>query len=254
MSKRNIFMGVIFVLAAVLVVVGQFMSFATIGFWSILAGVVLVAAFVSSLVRLNFTGMFLALALLYTVFDEPLGLPHINFWVLLFASIIAGWGMSLLVRRRTRPGWDNSYQQNAPAGELPPYDPTCGAQPPQEAYPNYVAGEDGNHPSASVTFGATTRYLHSPALESGQFSALFGAVEVYFDQARLAGGRATVNCDATFGSVKLYVPRTWRVEENVNTFLGAFDSDRKMATPMENGPLLMVTGNASFGAVEVEYV
>jgi len=36
-------------------------------------------------------------------------------------------------------------------------------------------------------------------------------MSVYFDNAILGDGRALVNIDVSFGDLKLYIPKTWKV-------------------------------------------
>ena len=63
MKHNNWFWGIFFVLAAIFVIATQVTSFTVIGFWSIAATVLLAAIFVQSLIKLNFFGVFLSLAL-----------------------------------------------------------------------------------------------------------------------------------------------------------------------------------------------
>lgn len=101
-NAKNWFWGVFLLLAAVVVVAWAVTGFAQLGFWTILAGVVLAAAFISSLVHLNLGGAVVALALLYVVFQKPLNLFYISPWVLILAAVLAGIGLSMLIRRRPK--------------------------------------------------------------------------------------------------------------------------------------------------------
>lgn len=256
MRRKNWFWGVFFVLAAVLIVAWQVTSFATLGFWTILAAVFLAACLISSLVKLNFVGTLLSGALLYLVLQTPLGWMPISPWLLILAALFAGGGLSMIFKRRPRYGSYGGYgghggwrRVEAAQSE---WDEHAAAE--HQNYMRKDENDDDNRPYGKVSFGSSSRYLHSTALEYGQFSASFGAMEVYFDQATLAPGGAEVFCDASFGAVRLIVPSGWVVEDRIHTSVGGVDNDASQARPGPNAPHLVLTGNASFGAVEVVYV
>lgn len=252
MRGKNWFWGAFFVIAAVLIVAGQVTSFATLGFWSIVSGVFLAACLISSLVRLNFVGTFLSAALLYIVFQTPLSLFYINPWLLILAALFAGGGLSMIVRRKPR------YSHHFTAGQWTELEDGSMGQ-----YPGHGgmrpdtktdANDDDNHPYSKVSFGATSRYLHSTAMEYGQFISSFGTLDVFFDQAQIAEGGAEIFCDSSFGAIRLFVPRSWIVEDRISTSMGGVSNDIRMARPEPGAPKLVLTGNAQFGSVEVQYV
>ena len=111
-KHNNWFWGIFFVLAAVFVVVSQVTSFTTIGFWSILAAVVLAAICIQSLVHLNYFGVFLPLALAYIIFQNPLSLYAISPWLLILAAVLLSIGFHTIFRRRPKYTrcWDRRGQ------------------------------------------------------------------------------------------------------------------------------------------------
>lgn len=246
-QHRNWFWGIILLLAGVLVVVAQFTSFATLSFWTIIIGVLLAAVLIQSIARMNWTMAFLAVALLYIVFQKPLNLFYIAPWLLILAAVLVGVGLSMLIRPRPRreewghlPPWQNpeGYPQNDGANAAFSAD----------------ANGDDNHPFLEVSFGATNRYLHSTALENGHFAVNFGSAEVFFDQAQLAPGGASLNIECSFGSVKLYLPHNWNVRDDIRASIGGVENNTRNARPDPALPTLTLTGNVSFGAVEITYI
>ncbi|MGD9559080.1 MAG: hypothetical protein AB7V55_00550 [Oscillospiraceae bacterium] len=240
-NSKKWFWGIFLLAAAVLVVGSQFTSFARIGFWTIAGTVVLVALLVQCLASRNFTVALLSVAVLYILYQKPLHLPIVNSWVLLLAALLAGIGLSMLFRPR-RP--KNTY---VPPPAHPQND---GVRPP----PQLDVNDDDNHPYSKVSFGASNRYLHSTALESGQFYVSFGAQEIFFGDAHLAPGGAQLYLDCSFGSIKLYVPRTWRVEDDISAVLGGVEHDTRFAVNTPDSPVLRLSGNVSFGEISVQYV
>jgi predicted membrane protein len=235
MKSKNLFWGAFLIIAAVLIIASQTVSFVHIGFWSILASVVLAAILIDSLVKLNFFGIFFPLALLYLIYWQPLNLFRISFWLLLLAAVLLSMGFSFLFSRHPYHSFCNEHH----------WDKDCA---------HTSESLDGNTPCARVSFGAASKYLHGDCIKSGQFSASFGALEVYFDQAQLSPDGAEIYLDCSFGAIKLYVPKNWRVIENLSSTLGGVNNDTRFNNPSENAPQLTITGSVSFSGVEIYYV
>jgi len=234
MKNRNWFWGFFFLLAAIFVIASQTGSFGQIGLMSILATVLLAALAIHSAVNRNFFGMFLPLAFLYMIYWQPLKLIEISFWLLILAAVLASVGFSILFRSH-------------PSKML---DWNGGIQHPNQTSENI----DDNNPYAKVSFGSSSKYLHSDSLKSGQFIASFGALEVFFDQAQLSPEGAEIFIDCSFSGVELYVPKQWRVHDNMHVSLGAVNNDARLTEPLENAPMLNITGNVQFGAVDIKYI
>ncbi len=236
MKSKKVFWGIFLVLAGIMVLASQLGSFANFGFWTVLASIALVALLAQSIFSVNFFGITISLALLYIIYTGPLNLFHVPAWALLLAALLAGIGLSMLFRKKPKVVYP------------PPYQPQATHQQPER-----VENNDDNCPYASVRFGSASKYLHSTALYGGQFSASFGSLEIFFDQAILAQNGAEIFVDCSFGTIKLYVPRSWYVTDSVNNTLGGVNNDSDSNAP-EGIPQLNITGNVQFGTVEVLYV
>lgn len=234
MKNRNWFWGIIFLLCAVVVIASQTGAFAGIGIISIVAGVLILALVVQSLVQLNFFGVFLPLAVAYIVFKAPLGLPEISIPIIILASVFASIGFSILFRSHPKQKYD--WHQG------------------REHFAQTTETMDDNNPYAKVNFGSSSKYLHSDSLKGGQFSASFGELEVFFDKAQLSPDGAEIFLDCSFGSIKLYIPKQWQVLDNLSVNLGEVTNKVRTAQPDENSPKLTLTGNVQFGGIEIEYI
>ncbi len=234
MKNRNWFWGIFFLLSAVFVIASQTGAFGEIGVVSILAGVLLLALIIQSIVSRNFFGIFIPIGVLYIIFREPLAFPYISPWQIILAGIFSSIGFSILFRSQ-----------------------------PKEKLPCHKGGShfsqttetmDDNNPYAKVNFGSSSKYLHSDSLKGGQFIASFGELEVFLDKAQLAPEGAEIFLDCSFGSIKLYIPKHWQVLDNLHVSLGEVDNKARMAQPSEYAPRLTLTGNVQFGGVEIQYI
>ncbi len=231
MKNKNWFWGLFFLLAAVFVVAGQIGFFGHFGLFTIAASVLLLGILINSSAERNYFGIFVSIALLYWVYEEPLHLVDISVWHLFLAALLASIGCSILF------------------GHRPPHMPYMEGRCAQT-----FENVDDNNPCAKVSFGASSKYLHGTCIRNGQFYASFGAMEVYFDQAQLSPEGAEIYLDCSFGAIKLFVPRTWQVRSNVKAGLGSVEDDNRPIPPAPDAPMLTLTGNVQFGAVEIHYI
>lgn len=236
MKSRNWFWGLFFLLAAVFVIASQIGSFGQIGIISIIATVLLVALCIHSAINRNFFGIFLPLALLYMIYQKPFGFIAVNIWLLLTAAVFASIGFSMLFRLHPKK-W--KY---------------CGSHDGVERFNDSSQNIDDNSPSAKVSFGSSCKYLHADCLKRGQFAVSFGELEVYFDQAQLSPDGAEVFVECSFGEMKLFIPKQWQVYDKITTSLGSVENNVRLSQPDANSPKLTLTGNVSFGSIEIHYI
>lgn len=237
MKNKNIFWGIIFILAALAVIAFQFGSLNTIQPLNIVIGILLVALIISSLVHRNFFGVFFPLALLYFTFQKVLGLKEVDPWLLILAAVLTSIGFSIIFGNKQGSHKSSSSCDNFSRVET-----------------GSSESLDDNNPYAKVSFGESVKYLHANALQSGSFASYFGEMQVYFDQVTLSPDGAKVVLDCSFASIKLYIPRSWRVVDDMHVSLGEFKNAKRMEVLDENAPKLTVTGNVQFGSIEIYYI
>ncbi len=240
MRHRNWFWGLFFLAAAAFVLAGQTIRFGEIGLWTILATICLAALAVQSGATRNFFGMFFSVALIYALYQKPLDLVHISFWLLMVAAAFASIGCSILFPSRWHRGPDGDWQGFGDAG--------C------EAFRSSAQTIDDDNPSARVSFGSSCKYLHGDCLRSARFSVAFGKLDVFFDQAKLSPEGADVFIDCSFSGMELYLPKEWRIVDNLRADLGSVENTLRSAPPAPDAPRLTVNGSVSFGKVILHYI
>ena len=268
-KKTGWFWGIFLVLAAAVIIASQVVGLVQIGFWSLLATVLLLAVLISSLLSLAFPGVTLSLGLLYLMYQPQMGWYPINGWILMLAALIGGIGLSIIVRplRRKKHRPKITIDTNRPP--VPPVPPTPppapdapDAPPPPPVYEAdqsgggvvYVENDgDENIAYAKVSMGAVSRYLRASAFQSGEFYVSMGSLDVYFDQVTLHPDGAQVYVECSVGSINLYIPRHWRVENHVRASIGAVEIEERIGAP-QSGPVLRLTGRVSVGGMEIKYI
>lgn len=157
--------------------------------------------------------------------ELPIIAPVPVFAAALFASI----GMSLLFKRNHHPvnRKDGGFVENA-----------------ENVY--------GNSIHMNTTLGGSTKYINTDEFERANVSCTFGAMKVYFDNATMKTGEATVDLDVSFAGVELYIPKTWDVKINARAAFGGIE--QKNRPNPEPGPVLYLTGDVNFGGVTIVYI
>ncbi len=242
MRSKNWFWGVFFVLAGVFVIGSQLGAFGEIGFLSILASVLLIALIVHSAFQLNFFGVLIPAAFLYTIYNDVIGLPEISVWQLVLAAVLASTGLSILFHRHVHKVWVHHNHGSVHHGKAA-----------HHAFTSEKEKVDDNNPYVKVNFGSSSKYLHADSLKSGEFICSFGSLQIYFDQVQLSPGGAEILVDCSFGQVELFLPRQWKVINRMYSTLGNVEDNRR-DNPAENAPELTLKGNLSFGSVEIRYI
>ena len=222
-------------LAAVAVLMGRFGYLKGVGFWSILFSACLISILIRGIYRLKIGTILFSLAFLIIVNDELLHLEAITPWPVLGAALLGTIGLKLLFPRLGRRRVIG-HVARIEGGDGPLL---------------WEEGRDGEDVSYENAFGDSVKYL-AGVVSHVDVDNAFGSMQIYFTDAVLCRGEASINVDSAFGSVVLYVPLTWRVEMNTgNIFSSARESGRNAP---DGTNVLHVGGDVAFGSIEVVYV
>ena len=233
----SFFWGPFLLLIAVFIIINQFDNFIDISIGSVVVAIFSLLCIAYCITRFRFALLPFPLAFLYIVFQAPLGLPEIQTRYLVLASLFAYIGLSFMIpRKRWKKKYKfiyaNKHQQQTGTGNT----------------------NEDNNPSVKVNFGSVSRHLHADSLETAELSCNFGAMEISLDKAEISPDGAVININCSFGSIELFAPKHWKINDQLNCSLGNIDIGKCFANPEENAPHLTLVGNVSFGSVEVRHI
>lgn len=232
-----------FLAAAIFIIVCQTVTFLNIGFWSIAATVLLAAVFVSSLVDLNFFGLFISAAILYLIYQGPFKWFFITPWLLLLAAVLASIGFSMIFHNHWHHDWTHWDQCDG-------HDHCSG----MDSFNKSTENIDGNDIFVKNSFSESYKYLHADCLKTANLSTSFAKLGVYFDQVQLSPEGAEARVNVSFGEMTLFIPRNWRVIDHVHSSFGSVDHSMRNPSLDANAPTITLTGSVSFGSLEINYV
>ncbi len=114
----------------------------------------------------------------------------------------------------------------------------------------------GNRLHENAVFSSVNRRIDSPNFEGADLNSTFGELKIDLRGATIAppGREAIIETNASFGAIKIRVPETWKVIVQGSAVFGAFEDKTVPPRPGPgfDPPTLIIRGNASFGAVEIE--
>ena len=227
-KTSTILWGIFFIFAAVMIVLNQLGHLTQVGLFELIYLVIVIPIVLKSLQYLQWFGVFIPLAIGFILFGSSLGLPDISNIAIILVSVFLSIGFGILFRRRSHKVW--------------------------HASDDVVEETTDEKVSATASFSSTVTYINSDNFKRGDFKCSFGAMKIYFDNAKLDKEGAVINVDASFGGVEIYIPKEWKVIHTSSTFLGGIDEKNMKTKHAENAPQLTISGSVNFAGIEITYI
>lgn len=252
-DRKNVFWGILFLLGACAVIAGQLGFLEGIGFWSILFSLVLAAVLIRGLVRRSWGMILFSIAFLCIVNDRFLGIEKLTPWPILGAALLGTIGLNLLFPGRSRKhmnrhriGMKNSSPVSGDA------DGSASEDTEDSSYEIRIGDDGAESIRCEVNFHSCVKYLKSSALQHVRLENSFGSLVLYFTDCALWQRRGAVDVEVSFGTTELYVPASWDVICNVSSSFGGVNEHGRPALASED--VLTITGDVSFGSLEIHYI
>ena len=232
-NSGKIFWGLVLILAAAYMLTSKLLPMPSISVFTILWALILVTILIGGIKHRNFGEILFPIAFLYLLFDKPLGMEGLSTWTVLGAALLLSIGLSLIFKPKRSTHFEIEYNSDGQGS---------------------VNGEQctGENIRFENHFGETIKYINSDNFRNGSFENHFGSLTVYFDNAMIQNDTATVFVENHFGAIALYIPKEWKVINNIeHNFGGVEESGRYEGS---SACTLVLNGEASFGAIEIHYI
>lgn len=229
MKKEKAFWGVFFILAGIFLIISRLGYFTEINIFSIFLTVFFVACMIKSVRHLNFSGILFPAAFLCIIYAKPLGITEITPWPVLGAALFGSIGLSIMFHNK------HHYVHYK-----------------EEKFSEVINQEDGNSFKFETSFGSSIKYVNAGDFVYADLDCSFGSMKVYFDNAIIQNGSASINLDVSFAGVELFIPRTWNVVNKADVSFGAIEEKSRSQTT--GSPIVTLTGDVSFAGVTIYYV
>ena len=234
-NSGKILWGLFFILAAVYAVVSKLFIMPQVSVFSILLTVFFIWLFLHGIRHVNFWEILFSIAFVCIIYDEQLGITALTPWTVLGAALLGSIGLSMIFKKgsKFKPSISFEYDSgNRDDGEAENYD-----------------GEDIR---IDNTFGTAIKYVNSDNFCRAKVENSFGSLTVYFDNAIIQSGEATVKVDNSFGETNLYIPKEWKTENAIGQSFGAVNVHG--ACEGSSSHVLRLKGETSFGETNIYYI
>lgn len=231
MKKERIYWGGLFLIGAVALIVNKLGYFYDVNIISILLSVLLSGVLIKNLFTMNFTGILFPLAFICIIYDEQLGITAITPWTVLVSALLGSIGLSMIFYKQ--PKWYSNFKNKSYKFKT-------------------VDLEDESNIKVNTSFSGSIKYINTDKFEQAELKCNFGAIKVYFDNATLHNGNGIVKIDASCSGIELYVPKTWVIDNKINTFFSGVDEKNKNVGSIDN--ILTLVGNISLSGIEIIYI
>lgn len=232
MRNRNYFWGIVFILAAVFVLLSNFGLFRDINMTKILFTILLLCFMVKNIPYRNFYGILIPAAIILIMYDDFLHIRMFTPFPVLAAALLGSIGLSLLFPNQ------------------PPFKPDIDFDPGRN--PGEHHGE--SDVCCSISFAGTSKYFETDDFRRAYLKCSFGSLKAYFDHAKIQGGSAEIYVENAFGETTLFLPKEWNVTVTATTSFGDISEIHKTPVPMADAPVVSVRGNISFGDCKIYYI
>jgi len=237
----RVFWGVLFLAAAGLVIATSFgwLNLFVMNIWWLILMIFLAVITIASLINLQWFGVFFPIAGILTV------LNYQTDWFNWSGTAIGGiFATALLLSIAFSILFHHNYKKR--------YEKWVGEH--GDDFAKTVSGQDdGDEVYVSANLGEAVRYVESQHLQKVFVNCSLGGAKVYFANAKLADNQLEINIRASLGGVELYVPKNWKVVNNMNALAGGI-SEKNFANVDESSPIVTLRGSANLGGVEIIYV
>lgn len=236
MKLKNLFWGLFFIVASCLVIVNQLGYLTGINVFSLIATIFLVAIIIKSATHLNFAGVLFSFAFLGILYAEPLGIQNLVPWPILAAALFASIGLSIIFHKSILRHHSHCYEE---------------VDFNKEHFDQIINTPDDNTVACKVSFGSAIKYVNTNNFEKAFFDCSFGAMKIYFDGAQIQGEQAEIFLNTSFSGVEIYLPRNWKVIDNINSSLAGVEVIDRSLNPDKT---IILKGKASFSGVDIKYL
>lgn len=114
----------------------------------------------------------------------------------------------------------------------------------------YIFAND-DYINTSTIFGGIKKNIISKDFRGGKVSNIFGATELDFTHADIAGV-AVLDISQGFGEVKIAVPNDWWIESNTTQLFATVEDNRtNTMNAYDSKKILVLRGTSVFGVIEI---
>ncbi len=235
MKRKGILWGLLFILAAVYLVLRGLGFIIALPIWSIFFAAVFAFIAVEGLIHLEWGQFFFPLCFIGWIFmDELNDAIHslnpnagISGWTLFVIAMLLTIGFSMIFKKKSSVEFIKTENGNTVIENT----------------------SEGGY-KIENSFSATSKYVNLTDMQRVEVENNFGQTNVYFENAIVSASGATIKVENNFGETNVYVPAKWRIDVVQKS---AFGNVRVIGTGNcdMDAPHVVIEAEANFGEIRV---
>ena len=237
MKSKNLFWGLFFIGVAVVIVLNGMGILANINIFTLVLTLLMLPIIFVSCVHVNFPGILFPMAILAIVYADPLGITNLTPWPVLITALFGSIGFSLVFHKKRCYNFHHFHDHKSDN---------------DEHFSEIIDSPDSDTIDFNVSFSSAIKYVNSDDFKQAKLSCKFGALKVYFDNAKITGDEAQIYLEGSFSGIELYIPKTWKLVNKIDVTLSGVEEKNRSADVL--GPTVTILGNLNFSGVEIIYV
>ena len=241
MKNKNWFWGLFFIGAAATIILSRRGYLNNVNLVSLVFTILLIPVIIKSISHVNFLGILFPIAVISIIYAEPLGITDLTPWPVLITAILGSIGLSILFKK----SWPHKHLHEYSCKNF--YNSNN-----EENFGEVINCPDDEIIECKVNMGSSIKYVNSDNFKKARLTCSFGALKVYFDNAKPSVDGAEICLDVSFGGVELYIPKEWQIKSNLNASLGGVDEKNRPSNI--NGPIVFLNGEIKLSGIEIIYI
>ena len=229
---RNLFWGLFFIFLALLIILNQLGMLGQINIISLLISILMLPLIISGIRHRNMSGILFPIAIILILYSKPLGLEKFSPLPILGVALFLSIGLSFFIK--PKPYFFESKHIKEMGEDVK------------------EQSEDGII-NISTKLSSSIKYIDIDNLKKVNIYCSCSGSKVYFDSAKMNGNEAIVNIEASCSGIELFIPKKWRVENQLNCVIsGVEEKGRKIEE--DNQKKLILKGKVSFSGITIIYI
>ena len=236
MKSEKIFWGLGFILLAVTLLLNAFgvltpltSAVGKISFIAIIAGLIFLSYAVNRIIKGKIGEIFVPLSFIFMLFEKNIatlcGLEDeniINNWLLFGCACLLQLGFQIILPKKNRCEF------------------------------RAVNGDGRKFHRSRSSLDSCVKYIDAESFFEEYIENDLGACTIRFANVEKYAGGGTLHVDNNLGAMSIEVPSSWRFVHDIDNSLGSVSADHDGGNL--EGPLLIIKGENSLGALSIEYV
>lgn len=237
MKKKNVSTGLILILVSAIMMASALDLIPNIPWFKLLGSAVFAVGVIKSLAKVNFLGILFCTSIIAWIFEKELMIEHLTPFPLVVAAILLGCGLNMIFGRKQKIV---TIQYTDKEGKV--HDGIDEVR--------IEEWQDGREVVLENIFNSTSKYVNSAAFASARLENNFGSANVYFDNATVYNGEATIDLENNFGRMNIYLPGTWRATISQESAFGHVSIHGEPNRDMD-APHVIINAESNFGELNI---